>query len=102
MALGRLTHATLHSPRKRVLPVSAARDRHTRLPKACRSSVPCPAGLGTFDLPFADDNISVKSLYLGHRFPPEIISHAVWLYRGCTLSVNDLDDLLAERGVTVL
>ena len=38
--------------------------------------------------------------YRGYRFPPEIISHAVWLYR-FGLSFRDVEDLLAERGVTV-
>ena len=41
------------------------------------------------------------SLYRRHRFPPEIISHAVWLYHRFTLSFRDVEDLLAERGVTV-
>ena len=39
--------------------------------------------------------------YRGYRFPPEIISHAVWLYHRFGLSVRDVEDLLAERGVTV-
>ncbi len=39
--------------------------------------------------------------YRGHRFPPEIISHAVWLYHRFCLSFRDVEDLLAERGVTV-
>ena len=37
--------------------------------------------------------------YHGHRFPPEIISHAVWLYYRFSLSFRDVEDLLAERGV---
>ncbi len=37
----------------------------------------------------------------GHRFPPEITSHAVWLYHRYTLSFRDVEDLLAERGITV-
>jgi putative transposase len=41
------------------------------------------------------------SLYQHHRFPPEIISHAVWLYHRFTLSFRDVEDLLAERGITV-
>ena len=41
------------------------------------------------------------SLYRRHRFPPEIISHAVWLYHRFPLSFRDVEDLLAERGVTV-
>jgi len=36
-----------------------------------------------------------------HRFPPEIIRHAVWLYAKFTLSFRDVEDLLAERGLDV-
>jgi putative transposase len=39
--------------------------------------------------------------YHRHRFPPEIISHAVWLYHRFGLSLRDVEDLLAERGITV-
>ena len=39
--------------------------------------------------------------YHGHRFPPEIISHAVWLYHRFCLSFRDVEDLLAQRGITV-
>lgn len=39
--------------------------------------------------------------YRGHRFPPEIISQAVWLYHRFCLSFRDVEDLLAERGVIV-
>ena len=42
-----------------------------------------------------------KSLYKHHRFPPEIIQHAVWLYYRFNLSVRDIEDLLAERGIAV-
>ena len=40
-------------------------------------------------------------LYKRHRFPPEIISQAVWLYRSFTLSLRDTEDLLAERDIIV-
>jgi putative transposase len=43
----------------------------------------------------------MKSAYRGHRFPPEVISYAVWLYHRFTLSFRDVEDLLAERGITV-
>lgn len=36
-----------------------------------------------------------------HRFPPEVIRHAVWLYTKFTLSFRDVEDLLAERGLDV-
>src|ERR1019366_2822749 len=39
--------------------------------------------------------------YHGYRFPPEIISHAVWLYHRFCLSFRDAEGLLAQRGVTV-
>ena len=42
-----------------------------------------------------------KFSYNGYRFPPEIIQQAIWLYLRFTLSLRDVEDLLAERGVTV-
>ena len=36
-----------------------------------------------------------------HRFSPEIISHAVWLYHRYCMSFRDVEDLLAERGIIV-
>jgi putative transposase len=39
--------------------------------------------------------------YKRHRFPPDIISYAVWLYYRFNLSHWDIEDLLAERGITV-
>lgn len=36
-----------------------------------------------------------------HRFPSEIISHAVWLYHQFCLSFREVEELLAERGITV-
>ncbi len=40
-------------------------------------------------------------MYKRHRFPPEIIQYAVWLYHRFNLSHRDIEDLLAERGITV-
>ena len=42
-----------------------------------------------------------KINYAGYRFPPEIIRQAIWLYLRFTLSLRDVEDLLAERGVAV-
>src|SRR5271166_1281244 len=42
-----------------------------------------------------------KISYTGYRFPPEIIHQAIWLYLQFTLSLRDVEDLLAERGVAV-
>jgi putative transposase len=39
--------------------------------------------------------------YKRHRFPPDIISYAVWVYYRFNLSHRDIEDLLAERGITV-
>ena len=36
-----------------------------------------------------------------HRFPPEVIRQAVWLYFRFTLSLRDVEELLAERGIDV-
>src|SRR5215210_5176351 len=39
--------------------------------------------------------------YSGYRFPREIIRRAVWMYLRFTLSFRDVEELLAERGITV-
>ena len=36
-----------------------------------------------------------------HRFPPDVIRHAVWLYFRFTLSFRDVEELLAQRGISV-
>jgi len=42
-----------------------------------------------------------KPSYQRHRFPSEIISHAIWLYHRLCLSFREVEELLAERGITV-
>jgi putative transposase len=42
-----------------------------------------------------------KISYDGYRFPPEIIQRAIWHYLWFTLSLRDVEDLLAERGIAV-
>ena len=42
-----------------------------------------------------------RSRYHGHRFPPQIISYAVWVYHRFCVSFRDVEDLLAERGIIV-
>jgi hypothetical protein len=42
-----------------------------------------------------------KISYAGYRFRPEIIQQAIWLYLRFTLSLRDIEDLLAERGIMV-
>ena len=41
------------------------------------------------------------NIYKRHRYPPDIISYAVWLYYRFNLSHCDIEDLLAERGIMV-
>jgi len=45
--------------------------------------------------------MKIASIYRGYRFPPDVIAHTVWLYHRFALSLRDVEDLLAERGVTV-
>ena len=39
--------------------------------------------------------------YVGYRFPPEIISYAVWLYFRFPLSLRMVEEMLAARGIEV-
>jgi transposase-like protein len=44
----------------------------------------------------------VKSIsFACHRFPPEVIREAVWLYFRFTLSFRGVEDLMTTRGVEV-
>ena len=49
------------------------------------------------------DNQSMKNtnIYAGYRYPSQIISHTVWLYHRFALSLRDIEELLAARGITV-
>jgi hypothetical protein len=40
-------------------------------------------------------------LYRGYRFPPEIMSHCVWLYYRFGVSVRDVSELMLARGIEV-
>jgi putative transposase len=42
-----------------------------------------------------------SSLYKGHRYPAEIISHCVWLYHRFPLSFREVEELMLVRGVVV-
>ena len=44
---------------------------------------------------------SEPATYHGHRFPAEVIHHATWLYHVFSLSLRDIELILAERGVVV-
>jgi len=47
------------------------------------------------------DTPPIATKYKNHRFPIEIISHAVWLYFRFCVSFRDVEELLFERGVVV-
>jgi putative transposase len=47
------------------------------------------------------DTLAATTKYKNHRFPVEIISHAVWLYFRFCLSFCDVEELLSERGIRV-
>ena len=42
-----------------------------------------------------------KSVYRGHRFPLAIIQLTVWMYDRFALSLRDVEELLAERGLDI-
>ena len=44
---------------------------------------------------------STTVMYKRHRFPPEIIQYAVWLYHRFNLSHRDIEDLMSQRGIEV-
>ena len=46
-----------------------------------------------------DDSTTIS--YKNHRFPPQIISHAVWLYFRFPLSLRLVEEMLLERGIVV-
>jgi putative transposase len=46
-------------------------------------------------------NSKRSGAFKGHRFPPNVIACAVWAYFRFAMSLRDVEDLLAERGVTV-
>jgi putative transposase len=45
--------------------------------------------------------IQLAVSYKRHRFPPQIIAHAVWLYYRFPLSLRLVEEMLLERGITV-
>ena len=44
---------------------------------------------------------AASSWYKGHRYPPEIIAHCVWLYHRFPLSFREVEELMRQRGVVV-
>ncbi len=46
-------------------------------------------------------NLSDLACIKGFRFPRSVIGYAVWAYHRFALSLRDVEDLLASRGITV-
>ena len=42
-----------------------------------------------------------KNAYRDHRFSPAMIQLTVWMYARFTLSLRDVEELLAERGLDI-
>ena len=42
-----------------------------------------------------------SNMYVGFRYPSEIIGHVVWLYFRFSLSFRDIEELMASRGIIV-
>jgi putative transposase len=47
------------------------------------------------------DTTAMSISYKRHRFPPQIIAHAVWLYFRFPLSLRLVEEMLLERGIAV-
>ena len=45
--------------------------------------------------------LPIRSRYAGHRFPAEVISHAIWLYFRFPLGLRMVEEMLAARGILV-
>ena len=43
----------------------------------------------------------INALYRRHRFPREVIAHAVWLYARFPLSLRMVEEMLLEWGIEV-
>ena len=56
--------------------------------------------MGAGQVAGGDDDTRLPS-YADHRFPAEVISHAVWLYSRFPLSLRMAEEMLAARGIIV-
>jgi putative transposase len=45
--------------------------------------------------------VASEARYKGYRYPVEVIGHAVWHYHRFALSLRDVEELMAARGVVV-
>src|SRR5271157_1009283 len=83
-------------------PSPASATRRCSPPSAPTSSGHCHGAPGLRRSRWPGSRTRMNKIsYSGYRFPPEIIQQAIWLYLRFTLSLRDVEDLLAERGVAV-
>lgn len=75
---------------------SATSGRHCQIDGAGVSG----RSVGSDHSAFVDATPS--SLHKGHCFPVEIITHCVWLYHRFPLSLRDVEQMMAHRGVMPL
>ena len=82
------------------LPDSARSNTVKQFDRRNRGNLECKYMLFWVQISMQMHN-QVMNTYKRHRFPPDIISYAVWLYHRFNLSHRDIEDLLAERGIIV-
>jgi putative transposase len=78
------------------IPRNSCRSRQISLNGTVRLTIKARPRSYTAAMPTARD-----PLYQRHRFPPEVISHAVWLYFRFPLSLRMVEEMLAARGICV-
>ena len=44
---------------------------------------------------------TMPDAYRGFRYPSDVINEAIWLYYGFSLSLREVELILAQRGVEV-
>jgi hypothetical protein len=76
------------------LPHLSSPDGTVRLTGLVCSVAWCGGQIGFVD-------VTSSSLYKGHRYPVEIISHCVWLYHRFPLSLREVEEMMLARGVLV-
>ena len=82
----------MHPPEPSISLYENTFDGAGRLTLTCLRYGPSGGGWG----------VSMKPIsFKRHRFPPDIIRYAVWLYFRFTLSIRDVEELLAQRGIEV-
>jgi putative transposase len=81
---------------------ASARSRHSSFTSVCsRHGIVNLSGSHSVCQSCRMDTSAAATKYKNHRFPVEIISHAVWLYFRFCLSFRDVEEVLFERGVGV-